>query len=98
MDKNFVQGMCREKGWIIMNIPYFSIITTPVSLIVFCLLLLFIGCFSYVAQGVYIQEPGKLKSMLGVIIPIFLTVSLIWIFIGDSTSWSEPIGLWLRGK
>ena len=81
-----------------MSIPYFSIITTPISLIVWCLTLLFVGCFSYTSQGLFDTKPTKLESTLWVIVPIFLTLFLTWIFIGDSTTWSEPIGLWLRGK
>ena len=81
-----------------MDIPYFSIITTPISLIVGCLLLGFVGCVSYMAQIAFNQELTKLESILWIIIPMFLAILLTWIFIGDSTNWSEPIGLWLRGK
>lgn len=81
-----------------MSIPYFSIITTPGSIIVGCLMLIFIGCLSYMAQCLYIRQPGKLASVLMVIIPMVITIFLVWVFVGDSVSWSEPIGLWLRGK
>lgn len=82
-----------------MDIPYFSSINMPGSLIVGCLLLVFVGCLSYMSYiFVFENLPTKLKSILIVIIPMFLTICFIWVLIGDSISWSEPIGLWLRGR
>lgn len=67
-----------------MNVPYFSIITSPVSLIVGCLLLVFIGLFSYLANEMYYlsnkklsyKKPTKVSLSLWITIPIFSALFL----------------------
>jgi len=84
-----------------MNIPYFSLITTPGQMVVWCLTLIFVGCLSGMASLVatdYKKSPSKLEISLWIIIAILGYIFLTWIFIGDSVSWSKSIGLWLQGK
>lgn len=39
-----------------------------------------------------------MKSLLIVFVIILYVLSLVWLFVGNSSTWSESIGLWLQGK
>lgn len=83
-------------------IPYFSTIDTPAELIVFVLLatlsgwicMLFLTIVNLITNNLPYKFPYlqyTLTFIIGEIIFIFLS----WIFIGDSTPWSEAISKWL---
>lgn len=79
-------------------IPYFSIIETPGSLIVFIVAACWCGYFASLAGFLMKFEKREyFKIFLIGFLAIVCFVAIVWIFIGDSTYWSEPIGLWLRG-
>ena len=79
-------------------IPYFSLISTPGNLIVW----LCGVAFSFTVSTLYLdftnQEGGWVKRVFHGLIGSSFFIILTWVLIGDSTGWSEPIGLWLRGK
>jgi len=72
-----------------MNIPYFSIITTPVMSIMMCLLIFFVGALLYGIQDMFIKVSTKLMLIPLSIIRIFLTIFIVWLLIGDPLNWPE---------
>lgn len=80
-------------------IPYFSIIDNPGEIIVLCLVLALCVSLSSLA---YMLCTDKIMTKLEFIVLIIVVptafMSLLWILIGDSTEWSKPIGMWLRGR
>lgn len=80
-------------------IPYFSIIDNPGEIIVLCLVLAL--CIS-LGSLAYMLCTGEIMTKLGFTVLIIVVPTafmfLLWTLIGDSTEWSKPIGVWLRGR
>lgn len=80
-------------------IPYFSIIDTPIKIIILCLVLALATAMSFLCHMFCMERvPTKLETVLLIVVPAVAIMFLVWLLIGDSTEWSRPIGLWLRGK
>lgn len=83
-------------------IPYFSDLKSSLQVIVHILLLLLAFDFGVMAGVVYADlmktEIKKLDLLYSGIAAGLWYLCLSWLFIGDSTDWSRPIGLWLQGR
>ena len=79
-------------------LPYLSLIRTPLQVIIFFCGMGISGCIATVGYGILIENARYSKSIIWGLCGMAFYAILTWVFIGDSTTWSESFGLWLRGK
>jgi len=78
-------------------VPYFSTIEAPIELIVFVLGGALCGCVSAL-YPIWLGKDKWWQISISFIAGFSLYICGVWLLVGDSTSWSKPIGDWLVGR